>query len=57
MLIYVYFTDILPYEIVFFFSYAFHLMISINIYDIASNGGDYQGHYQLNKRENDQVAK
>jgi hypothetical protein len=32
-------------------------MIYINIYDFASNEEDYQGHYQLNKRENDEVAK
>jgi hypothetical protein len=28
-----------------------------HLYDFASNGEDYQGHYQLNKGENDQVAK
>jgi hypothetical protein len=39
------------------FYYVFHLLISINIYDFATNGEDYQGHYKLNKRENDQVAK
>ena len=51
-----YFTDILLHEILFIFvciSFGFHLMISINIYDFASNGEDYQ----LNKGENDQVAK
>ena len=56
MLNMLYFTDILPHEILFIF-YVFHSMIYINIYDFASNEEDYQGHYQLNKRENDEVAK
>ena len=52
MLNMLYFTDILPHEIL-FISYVFHVMIYINIYDFASNEEDYQ----LNKRPNDQVAK